>query len=252
MSTISKQSTRSRVVSIGDLSEADRQRMYTILCEHFTGVDKEVFDSDLREKSWVICVEDDSGQIQGFSTLQRMTVPFGDGQAHAFFSGDTVLSSQVMGDASWIPVWTRHVFREAAKLAPEKSYWLLLTATHKTYRILPSCFEEFIPRPNQSVSPILVELMGKFVRKKFPQEFRPESGLVVLSKAIPYRHANQVEREAESGEHRSATRYFKKVNPKFLRGDFLCCLTEIDPNNLTLLGQRILNPAPTRHTMAAA
>ncbi len=252
MSMVVKQGTRSRVVHIGDLSEDDHHQMYAILCEHFAGVEREVFESDLREKTWVIRVEDASGRIKGFSTLQRMTIPFGSSQVHAFFSGDTVLARDVMGDSSWIPVWTRHVFREAAKLAPEKCYWLLLTATHKTYRILPSCFEEFIPRPNQAASPVMKELMGKFVRKKFPQEFSEERGLVVLSKAIPYRHAGQVEREAESGEHRGATRYFKEVNPDFLRGDFLCCLTELHPENMTPLGLRILNPAAARRTTAAA
>ena len=93
--------------------------------------------------------------------------------------------------------------------------------------------------------------MGHFVRKKFPEEFREESGLVVLSKSIPYRRAEQVEREVESAEHHSATVFFKQANPNFLRGDFLCCLTEITPENLTPLGQRILNPASIRQTTMA-
>jgi len=246
-----KQSTQSRVVNVGDLSEPDYEKMYNILCEHFANVDKKVFESDLREKNWVIRVEDTDGNIQGFSTLQLMTLHHSGGRAHAFFSGDTVLSKAVMGDASWIPVWTRHVFAEAAKLAPEKCYWLLLTATHKTYRILPSCFREFIPRPDQSAQPLLKDLMAKFVRQKFPQEFREETGLVVLSKAIPYRHALQVEREADSSEHHNATRYFKQANPDFLRGDFLCCLTEILPGNMTPLGLRILKPHSTLDTTEA-
>lgn len=246
-----KQSTHSRVATIGDLSESDRQRMYTILCEHFSDVDRNVFESDLREKNWVVLVEDDDGQIQGFSTLQRMSLAFEGRQVHAFFSGDTVLSQAVMGDASWIPVWTRLVFSEAAKLAPDKCYWLLLTATHRTYRILPSCFHDFLPRQGQLAAPAMKQLMGQFVRKKFPQEFREEHGLVVLSKPIPYRRAEQVEREVESAEHHSATRFFKQANPDFLRGDFLCCLTEITPHNLTPLGLRILNPGATRRTTLA-
>lgn len=247
-----KQSTHSRVANIGDLTESDSQRMYEILCEHFADVDRKVFDSDLREKSWVVLVEDDRGEIQGFSTLQRMTLLANGRRVHAFFSGDTVLSNAIMGDASWIPVWTRHVFGEAARLAPEKSYWLLLTATHRTYRILPTCFKEFLPRPDKVASPEMKALMGQFVRKKFPQEFREDSGLVVLSKSIPYRRPEQVEREVDSAEHHSATRYFKKVNPDFLRGDFLCCLTELSPENLTTLGQRILSPETVRRTTTAA
>ena len=237
-----KQSTQSRVVNVGNLSERDYAQMFKIICEHFNNIEKNVFESDLREKNWVILVEDNDGNIQGFSTLQLMTLHHDGGRVHAFFSGDTVLSQAVMGDASWIPVWTRYVFAEAAKLAPDKCYWLLLTATHKTYRILPSCFKEFIPRPSQSAEPLLKVVMEKFVRLKFPHEFVEETGLVVLSKSIPYRHSSVVEREADSSEHHDATRYFKQVNPDFLRGDFLCCLTEILPSNMTSLGLRILKP----------
>jgi hypothetical protein len=247
-----KQSTRSRVADIGDLSESDSRRMYEILCEHFADVDRSVFDSDLREKSWVVLVEDDCGNIQGFSTLQRMTLQVEGRRMHAFFSGDTVLSNAIMGDASWIPVWTRHVFGEAARLAPEKCYWLLLTATHRTYRILPTCFKEFLPRPEKAPSPEMKALMGQFVRQKFPDEYREDRGLVVLSKTIPYRRPEQVGREVDSAEHHSATRYFKKVNPDFLRGDFLCCLAELSPHNLTPIGQRILSPETVRRTMAVA
>lgn len=246
-----KQSTQSRVVNVGDLSERDCEKMYAILCEHFSNVDRDVFESDLREKDWVIRVEDANGEIRGFSTLQRMTAHHNGHQVHAFFSGDTVLSQPVMGDASWIPVWTRHVFSEAAKLAPEKCYWSLLTATHKTYRMLPSCFNEFIPRPDKPALPHMRELMAKFVRQKFPHEFIEDAGLVVLSKTIPYRNAPQVERDADSSEHHNATRYFKQANPNFLRGDFLCCLTEISPNNLTSLGLRILKPHSVRDTTPA-
>ncbi len=252
MSTTVKQSTQSRVVNVRDLSERDYQKMYSILCEHFSNVDRNVFESDLREKNWVIQVEDSDGNIQGFSTLQRMTLEHNGGVVHAFFSGDTVLSQAFMGDASWIPVWTRHVFFEAARMAPDQCYWMLLTATHKTYRILPSCFKEFIPRPDQPSQPLLKDLLARFVRQKFPHEFKEETGLVVLAKTIPYRHSQQVEREADSGEHRNATRYFKKVNPNFLRGDFLCCFTEISPSNLNSLGLRILKPQAALDTTTAA
>lgn len=246
-----KPRTRSRVINIGDLNDADCRRMYGILCEHFADVDPRVFERDLREKDWVICVEDMDGEIQGFSTLQRMTITHGGSRVHAFFSGDTVLSEAVMGDASWIPVWTRLVFQEAAKLTPEKCYWLLLTATHKTYRILPSCFVKYIPKEDSVAPQEMKDLMGKFVRKKFPEEFDEATGLVVLSKPIPYRNADRVEREADFSEHHTATRYFKQLNPEFLRGDFLCCLTELAPHNMTSLGRRILNDSPTRQTMMA-
>jgi hypothetical protein len=227
------------VVTPEDLGAEERQRMYSVLCEHFDNVDRDTFESDLSEKDWVIRIDDAEGCIQGFSTLQHMVARWRGERVHAIFSGDTVLSRAYMSESSWMGTWTQLAFSKAAELAPEKCYWLLLTATHRTFRILPSCFHRHYPDPGRPDDAEARALTGLFVRQKFPQEFCEETGTVVLENAIPYRHASEV--EAASGEHREANRWFRKANPGYLRGDFLCCLTELEPDNLTALGQRILN-----------
>jgi len=233
-----------------DLTASERDRMYAILGEHFENVERGVFEKDLAEKDWVIRIDDAAGRIQGFSTLCRMTVQHLGERVHAFFSGDTVLAKAYMSESSWMSVWSDLAFSQAARLAPEKAYWLLLTATQRTYRILPSCFRSFHPDPKRDPDRDTLALLGKFVQQKFPDEYQAHTGTVVLRRPIPYRSAQEI--EAAAGEHHEANRWFRLMNPGYLRGDFLCCLTELTPGNLTSIGQRILSSLPVPQTTLAA
>lgn len=231
-----------RVVTQEELGGQDRDRMYAILCEHFDNVDRDVFGADLAEKDWIIRVDDEQGQIQGFSTLKHMVAQLDGERVHAFFSGDTVLSPQYLSESSWMGVWIDLVLEQAGRFAPEKAYWLLMTATHRTYRILPSCFHDYIPHLERPTSPKMGRLLEVFSRQKFPQEFQADTGTVVLEHAIPYRNADDV--EAAAGEHHPANRFFRQMNPGYLRGDFLCCLAEVSLDNLNRLGRRFVSWEP--------
>jgi hypothetical protein len=232
------------------LTASELDRMFAILGEHFENVERGAFEKDLAEKDWVIRIDDAAGCVQGFSTLRRMTVQHLGERVHAFFSGDTVLAKAYMSESSWMTVWCELAFSQAARMAPEKAYWLLLTATHRTYRILPSCFRSFHPDPKQDPSRDTLALLGKLVRQKFPDEYQAHTGTVVLHHPIPYRSAQEV--EAAAGEHHEANRWFRLMNPGYLRGDFLCCLTELNSDNLTSVGKRILGSLPVQQTTLAA
>jgi len=212
--------------------------MFEIMNEHFVGVDRTVFEHDLDEKDWVVRVDDQLGTLQGFTTLKLMSATMGGAPTFGFFSGDTVLSPDFMSDSSWIGVWARHVFAVAAARPDSRFFWVLLTATHRTYRILPACYLRFAPDPDRTDDTELRDVIRTFVPQKFPSEFDPTTGVVRLSDPIRYRHADDV--EADGDEHNRYSRYFRERNPGYLRGDFLCCATEIRPENLNALGRRII------------
>lgn len=226
------------VVTPADIRSDERDRMFAIMNEHFVGVERDVFEHDLSEKDWVIRVDDHQGALQGFTTLKLLSHVDGDTTTYGFFSGDTVLSSDFMSDSSWIGVWARHVFAVAAEKPESRFFWILLTATHRTYRILPAAYLRFAPDPDHPDDTELRHWINTFVPKKFPNEFDPARGVVQLAHPIPYRHTDNV--AADADEHNRHSRYFREVNPGYLRGDFLCCATEIRPDNVTALGRRIL------------
>jgi hypothetical protein len=231
-------SSYSKILKTDEISSIDCKRMFAILSEHFANLKFDIFERDLREKDWIVTIYSGDDKIEGFSTLKVLTQEFEGEKMHAFFSGDTVLSKAFSGNPTWIPVWADHVFAQAELMSPEKCYWLLLTATHRTYRILPTCFKQFAPNPKQPTNKRFKQIMDNFVTQKFPDEYDPDQGVVILSDSIPYKEVEEI--KAQQGEHHFYTKYFREINPTFDRGNFLCCMTEIDPANVTPSGLRIL------------
>ena len=58
-----------RVVRQSVLGARERQAMFELLSSCFIGVDRDTFEKDLAGKNWAILLEDDEGQLRGFSTL---------------------------------------------------------------------------------------------------------------------------------------------------------------------------------------
>lgn len=229
--------TQARVTTPAELSAAERNRMYAIMCEHFLNVNRDTFDRDLSEKNWVVRMDDADGTLQGFTTLKLLRHTEGDTQYLGFFSGDTVLAPDFASEGAWLGVWSRFVFEIAEQYPECRSYWVLLTATHRTYRMMTSAFQVFYPDPNRPNAELERRLVAAFVRQKYPSEFDEERGIVSSHDPIPYRHAAEV--EAASGDHNHYNQFFRQINPGYLKGDFLCCLTEISRLNMTPLGRRV-------------
>lgn len=230
--------TRASVTTPGALSDRQRDRMYTIMCDHFLGIERATFDRDLAEKDWVVHMDDDLGELQGFTTLKLLRHREGDRTYLGFYSGDTVLAPEFLSDSQWLGTWSRFVFAEAARHPDARSYWVLLTATHRTYRIMTSSFKVAYPDPCRPGTDDERRLLDAFVRQKFPDEYDAAAGVVVPAHPTPYRHAEEV--EAAGGGHNRYNQFFRERNPGYLRGNFLCCLTEIAPENTTPLGRRVL------------
>ena len=88
-------SLSSKVTKIEELSVLQRERMFELFEAAYDGVDREGFFGDLSWKDEVILLEDDSGELQGFTTLafnpKGVVHPAGD----VLFSGDTIVNSKL-------------------------------------------------------------------------------------------------------------------------------------------------------------
>ena len=83
------------MVPVAAVTLSERHEMYALLRSYFVGTTRGRFESDLREKEAVILLRDEaSGQVRGFSTFTRMA-PLAN--VVAFFSGDTISRSRVLG-----------------------------------------------------------------------------------------------------------------------------------------------------------
>jgi hypothetical protein len=115
-------------------------------------------------------------------------------------------------------------------------YFLLLTATHRTYRFLPTFIKEYYPKPGVCTPPIFQDRMDALVRQKFPHEYDPASGIVRTNRPMAVREQRvDLSTVGREDEHAS---YFADRNPGYLRGDYLVCVCDMAVENRTRLGQK--------------
>lgn len=229
---------RTEIVVPDDLSVEDRQRMHQLMAGHFANIRRDQFERDLSEKDWAVVISDANGRIQGFTTLALLEARDAGRTIFGFYSGDTVLAPEFWGEHGWLGVWSRHVFAEAEKRSPSKCYWVLLTATHRTYRFLPGFFREYYPRHDQPTPHEWQNRLDTFVRLKFPNEYDSQRSVVSLKSPTPVLQPGQAESGVPLDDPHS--QFFVRRNPGYLQSDFLACITDIDRSNTTRLGQRVL------------
>lgn len=222
--------------SPGELSISERQAMYRLMSSHFDDVDPVVFDRDLLEKDWIVTISERDQGILGFTTAMRLEAQIDDENVVALFSGDTVLDLSIWGVSSWMRVLAEYAEREI-QTTPGPVYWLLLTATHRTYRVLPALFHEFYPRPSRDIPAAIKRRRDALVRIKFAEEYDNVAGTIHLKRPTPVRVNRRA--IAAKGRSNSHSRFFAAQNPQFLNGDYLACIADLSPSNRTIAGQRL-------------
>src|SRR5262249_21278811 len=151
----------------------------------------------------------------------------------ALFAGDTVIEPDFWGEGAWLSVWAQYAFSQADRIAPEPLYWLLCTATHRSYRLLAGIFRDYYPRHDRPTPADAQARLDALAQAKFAHEYNPAAGVVSLTQPTPVRPERldpaTLERDAPE------VHYFKSKNPHYARGDFLACFTVFSRDNLTAL-----------------
>lgn len=217
-------SARSEVVPRAALTRRDRDAMFALYTRYFATRDRITFERDLAEKEWIILLRDDTGAIDGFSTLMRLHV----GGATVFFSGDTIVDRSRWGTYDLPRLWGRHVF----SIAEDNAYWFLISSGHRTYRYLPLFFRDFYPRDGS-----LKPLLDSIATMKFGDAYDPRTGVVRLATPAPLREGVS---DPGGRMHDPHVRFFVEANPGHAGGDELACLVRIAGDNLTAAGLRML------------
>ena len=224
-----------RTVSREALSDAHREQMYGLLTTFFSGVDRQTFGDDLRDKTHVILLEDESGVLRGFSTLlvYRTAVPGVD--AMVVYSGDTIVDRAWWGSPSLAVSWLAAARALTAGAGTRDVYWLLLTSGFRTYRFLPVFWREFYPRFDavHDGKP----LTDALARERFADRYDEASGVVRFGR--PQVLVPELLEVPQGRTHDPHVAFFLSRNPGHVDGDELVCLTNIADSNLTAAGRRI-------------
>lgn len=210
--------------------------MYRLMADFYKNVQQADFERDLAEKEWVIVSRDPQRRVRGFTTLSRLTVRIDGQPVVALFSGDTVLDPDSWGAGGWARAWGHHAGTLMRDMQGAPLYWLLLTATHRTYRFLPTFLQDFYPRPGVETPVEFRKKMDALAAAKFPTEYDPASGIVRTRRPLSVR-SNYVDM-ATQGLDDEHGEFFAARNPGFLDGDYLVCIGDLSAPNQTRLGRR--------------
>lgn len=225
-----------------DLTDDARRRMFELLHAFFENVTRSQFEQDLSEKEWVFVFTDVAGTIQGFSTLLRLNVTVDGLSIVAVYSGDTIIHPDFWHELELPRIWGAHVFALADSVHAEqpnaKVYWFLISSGYKTYRFLPVFFERFYPSYREPTPAHEQRVLDALAAAKFGDQYDPAAGLIRFPDSAPLRPgiADVDERRLKNPD----IAYFVARNPNHARGDQLACLVEIDRDNITSAGRRML------------
>jgi hypothetical protein len=240
---------KSQLIPVCDLSLTDRQAMYTLLHRHFAGVRSDVFNADLVQKNWVLLFrDDDSGELQGFTTFLIYQAQFEGELLNIVYSGDTIVDPSAWGSSALPKAWLGAINQLRQDYPEGRFYWLLICSGYRTYRFLPVFAKTFYPRYDETTPEHEAALIRMLAAERFGKLYNSVTGVVQLL------HPQQL-REGLSGipEGRLSDphiQFFAQKNPGADAGDELVCLTEVCEENLTSAGRRIWAATAKMTTLA--
>jgi hypothetical protein len=228
---------KSRLVRTENLCLKDTQAMYSLLNTHFDGVKLDVFEADLASKNWVILLEEaNTDRLIGFSTMLVYTTQFAGESLGVVYSGDTIVDPNGWSSCSLSRCWIASVNQLRSEYAQDKLYWLLISSGYRTYRFLPTFWQDFYPRYDTATPEHILSLMEFLCRDRFGNDYNQNLGIVRFPHPHQLRQLKGIPKERLQDPH---IRFFATKNPGHDQGDELVCLTEICAENLTTAGKRM-------------
>jgi len=229
--------TTSEVMAIDEASRY-RVAMFRLLDQNFKNADRRRFETDLQNKDWFVLLRRQAvDEIVGFTSIGARRIDFAGKRYLVFFSGDTIVRPEFWGSPELPKAWLAHIFHVAQQSPECQPYWLLLSAGFRTYRFMSVFWHSFCPRYDQPTPDGDRELMDRFASVIYGDEYHPKLGIVRFAEPTPLRKSLA---EVDPGRLRDPhVAYFLALNPGWIDGDELACLTRVTPDNLTRAGRRM-------------
>lgn len=213
--------------------------MFALLSTHFEGTTRDVFESDLAEKTHAILLTDDRGQLSGFSTFAIFNDCGPGGEpATIVCSGDTIVSEHSRSTSELPRAWVRAVHHLHEQTNNLGLYWLLITSGYRTYRFLPVFVRRFHPAVGTQGDPVMASCLHRLASARWGDQFDAASGVVRLKNPQPLRdEIGGIPPQRLTDPH---VAFFSRRNPGHAEGDELVSLACLDAENLTPAGRRML------------
>ncbi|MBW4562419.1 MAG: hypothetical protein KME32_14965 [Mojavia pulchra JT2-VF2] len=229
---------KSWLVPVQKLQPSDRIAMYALLNNHFKGVTWDAFQADLERKNWVLLLREEiTNVLKGFSTLMLCQTTFSGERISVVYSGDTIVDPSAWSSTTLPRTWIAAVNYLRQYHAPNKLYWLLICSGFRTYRFLPTFWQEFYPRYDAATPADVANLTTHLAQEYYGEFYEETTGIVRFQHPQILREGLiEIPTGRQTNPH---IQFFEEKNPGYRLGDELVCLTEIRYENLTRAGQRM-------------
>jgi len=213
-------------LAVGSLEREHLNAMWALFDEHYVGISREVFESDLSQKQKALLLWRNHKLI-GF-TSQR----FCDIDSHrVIYSGDVIIDPDArdMGTAHFFQRWAEGVWKHC-------DWWCALSSGPRTFRIPFTFFNRVTPQPGSSETDKERILRHLFAQNAYGSQYCPDTGIVTLANAYQLRDpVCKMRQDYPMGA------YFEQLNPGWLQGDELVSLVSLDISNWKPIAKRMLN-----------
>lgn len=219
---------RACTVPASRLTLAHKIRMFELMQKYYDQVTREQFLKDLAKKHDVILLLDErSQQVQGFSTLMKLSTCQNGKEVHAVFSGDTVIEKAFWGQRALGKAFLRYLFNEKLQRPFAPLYWLLITKGYKTYLMMANNFTEYYPRFDKPTPAEKKALMDKFYSTLYPDDYDAKTGLIQPNSATGQVKTGVAGISPSLVERNPKIAFFQRANPGWQQGVELTCIARM-------------------------
>lgn len=227
---------RSRVVPRASLDEGRRHRMLALMEACYDGVIAGRFFRDLDQKQFVIVLEDERGELMGFSTILLLEEHLDGRTVDVVFSGDTVIDPAHWGSKALQTAFGRFCLERKLAHPRRRLFWLLLTKGFRTYLLAVNYFPQTFPKPGARPSSTLVAFRDRLAARLWGEAWDPSREVLHFAEARDRVRAPLSPPPPEALRH-EAVQFFMARNPGADDGDELVCLV---PLPLTDIGRAVV------------
>jgi len=227
----------SMICEISSVCQDAKADMFLIYASYYEPVDKQVFLDDLNNKSHVLFLSDDHGNIRGFSTLNTWFLEHQGKRLQILYSGDTIIEQEYWGSQALSFSWIEFAGKIKSQSRDIPLYWFLITKGHRTYRYMSVFSKEFFPKSDKSTPEFVQSLMHRIGSEAFSDQYCKKTGVVMHRAESP-----ALKKEFEGSRLINKTNkdieFFVSKNPGYECGDELLCLCELSLENLRPMARK--------------
>lgn len=225
-------------VPVASLSRDLVDDAFALFAQSYTGVDRQRFERDLREKQKVILLRDrETGALKGFSTvlIQPLASP---AAATVIFSGDTVIHRDYWGQKQLQTAFARILLGAKLRAPRRPLYWFLISKGYRTYMLLANAFPRAVPRHDRPDDAGLRATLNAMARSRFGDAYDPVTGIVHASGHEQVRDGLAPVTVRHLANPHVA--FFVARNPGHQDGDELACLAAVRLVDIARIALRLV------------